>query len=223
MIALLAAFGDFLPLAVAVALTPVPVIAIVLVVARPAGAAAGTGFLAGWVASLSAVTLLLTFAVGEVDAPGVSMGAWLQIAIGLLLLAGAAGKWRTRPRGGDEPAVPAWMRPLGTAGPGRAAVFGVALGANPKNIALAAAAAAAMAYRDLSDLLAFAGAGLFVALGSSAVIGAVMLRCLGGTRGAERLDELKSFMLRNNSVIMMVLFVIVGLKILGDGLSELGT
>lgn len=223
MIGLLAAFGDFLPLAIAVALTPIPVIATVLVVARPDGARAGTAFLAGWVASLAALTLLLTFAVGELEGTRVAMGAWLQILIGLLLLAGAAGKWRSRPRGDEAPPVPGWMRPLSTAGPGRAAVFGVALGANPKNIALAAAAAAAIAYRGLSGPLALVAAALFVALGSASVIGGVLLRSLGGTRATMRLDELKSFMLRNNNVIMMVLFLLIGLKILGDGLAELGS
>lgn len=222
MIGLLAAFGDFLPLAIAVALTPIPVIATVLVVAQPRGAAAGTGFLAGWVASLSTVTLLLTFAVGEVEGTRFALGAWLQIVIGLLLLAGAVGKWRNRPRGDEEPPVPGWMRPLGSAGPGRAVVFGLALGANPKNIGLAAAAAAAIAYRGLSGPLALVAAALFVALGSASVIGGVVLRSFGGAPGARRLDGLKSFMLRNNHVIMMGLFLLVGLKILGDGLAELG-
>lgn len=220
---LLAAFGDFLPLAIAVALTPIPVIATVLVATQPAGPASGIAFLAGWVASLATVTLLLTFAVGEVEGTRFAMGAWLQILIGLLLLAGAVGKWRGRARGDEEPPVPAWMRPLTTAKPGAATLFGAALGANPKNIGLAAAAAATIAYRGLSGPLALVAAALFVALGSASVIGGVVLRTVGGERGAARLDGLKSFMLRNNDVIMMVLFLLVGLKILGDGLSELGS
>lgn len=223
MIGLLAAFGDFLPLAIAMALTPVPVIATVLVVARPDGTASGTAFLVGWVASLALVTLVLVFAAGEIEGSRFAMGAWLQILIGLVLLVAAAGKWRGRPRRNEEPPVPAWMRPLSTATPGRAALFGLALGVNPKNLALAVAAAAAIAYRGLVGASALIAAALFVALGSSSVIGGVVVRTFGGERGARRLDGLKTFMLRNESVIMMVLFLIVGLKIIGAGLAELGS
>ena len=222
MTGLLAVFGDFLPLAMAVALTPFPIVAVVLVLARPDGVAAGTGFLVGWVASLSALTLILTFAVGELDGFRLSMAAWLQVVVGLLLLATAVAKWRGRPRGDAEAPVPGWMRPLATAAPGRAAMYGVALGLNPKNLALTAAAAAGIAYRGLSGPMALGAAALYVALAASSVTGAVLARAFGGRRAAEGLEGLKLFMLRHNAVIMMVVFVFLGLKILGDGLAELG-
>lgn len=223
MTGLLAAFGDFLPLAMAVALSPVPIVAVVVVLARPAGVAAGTGFLAGWTGSLSALALLLTFAVGELEGFGLPTGAWLQIAVGLLLLAAAIGKWRGRPRRDEEPPIPGWMRPLATATPARAAMFGVALGLNPKNLALTAGAAAGIAYRGLWGPVALIAVALYVALASSSVIGAVLARAFGGKPAAERLERLKAFMLRHNNVIMMVVFLLVGLKILGDGLAELGS
>lgn len=224
MIGLLAAFGDFLPLGVAVALSPFPLVASIVVVAQPAGVAAGIGFLVGWVASLSALTVLLTFFIGEFSGFGLPTGgAWLQIAVGLLLVAAAVGKWVGRPRGDVEPVVPGWMRPLATAKPGRAAVYGLLLGVNPKNIALTAAAAAGIAYRGLWGPVALIAVALYVALASSSVIGAVLARALGGERAAVRLDALKAFMLRHNNVIMMVVFLFIGLKVLGDGLAELGS
>ncbi len=223
MIGLLAAVGDFLPLAFAIGLSPVPIVATVVVLARPDGPAAGTGFAAGWIASLSVVMLLLTFALGELDSFSLGLGAWLQIGLGLLLIGAAAAKWRSRPRDDAEPPVPGWMGSLASAGPGRAALFGGALGANPKNLALAAAAAASIGYRGLTGPLALIAAAVFVALSSATVIAAVLARTFGGHRGAARLEGIKTFMLRHNAVIMMVIFLLIGLKILGDGLGDLGS
>jgi hypothetical protein len=59
-------------------------------------------------------------------------------------------------------------------------------------------------------------------LAASSVIGAVLARAFGGRRAAESLEGLELFMLRHNAVIMMVVLVFLGLKILGDGLAELG-
>lgn len=220
---LLAAFGDFLPVALAVALGPFPIVAIVVVAAQPAGIAAGVGLLAGWAASLSALALLFTFAVGELDGLGLrNGGAWVQIAIGLLLVAAAVAKWRGRPRGDAAAPIPGWMRPLAAATPGRAALYGLALGANPKNIALTAAAAAGIAYRGLSGPAALVAVALYVALASSTMIGAILARALGGEPAARRLEGVKGFMLRHNAVVMMVVLLFLGLKILGDGLASLG-
>ena len=219
-----AAFGDFLPVALAVALGPFPIIAAVLVLAQPAGVAAGVGLLAGWAASLSVLSLVLTFAVGELDGFGLpNGGAWLRVVIGLLLVAAAVAKWRRRPRGTAEPPVPGWIRPLEAAEPARAALFGLVLGASPKNVALTAAAAAGIAYRGLSGPLALVAVTLYVALASSSMIVALLARALGGQSAAERLEGVKAFMLRHNAVVMMVVFLFLGLKILGDGLGELGS
>jgi threonine/homoserine/homoserine lactone efflux protein len=219
---MIAAIADLLPLALAAALSPFPVVAAVLVVGAPEGALAGVGFAIGWLAALGTLTLLLTFALGEAEGLAFSAGAWVQILIGLLLLAAAVKKWRSRPRGDDPVRVPAWMRPLEAAGPGRAAVFGALLGANPKNIALAAAAASSIAYAGLTGAPALAAAAIFVGLASLTVVGAVLARRLGGAGAAAGLESLKSFMLRNNSVIVMVVFLFLGVKILGDGLAALG-
>lgn len=223
MIGLLAAVGDFLPLAIAVALSPFPIVAVVILLARPDGLAAGTGFAAGWIASLGLVTLLLTFALGGLDGLGIAMAGWLQVLVGLLLLAAAAAKWSGRPRADEAAPVPRWMRPLATAAPSRTAMYGVALGANPKNLALAAAAASSIIERSLWGPVALIAAAIFVALGSLAVIGAVVARSLGGAQAVRRLETTQAFMLRYNNVIMMVIFLFLGLEVLGDGLAALGS
>jgi len=219
-IGLLGAVGDFLPLAAAVSLSPFPIVATTLVLARADGVAAGAALSAGWSASLATVTLLLTFAVGELD---FEVGAYVQIVVGLLLVAAGVAKWRGRTRGDDEPQVPGWMRALREGPPGRIVLYGLALGANPKNLALAAAAASSISTRGLGGATAFLAAAIFVALGSLFVIGAVAARALGGSGTLARLESVRVFMLRHNGVIMMVVLLFLGLKVLGDGLADIGS
>lgn len=94
--------------------------AIVLAVAGPAGAGK-SGSPATWV-------------------------SWVKIVLGVLLLLVAARQFRSRPRGGEEPDMPKWMTTIDKTTP--LAAFGLAAalsGANPKNLLLAVAGAAAIA------------------------------------------------------------------------------
>ena len=73
-------------------------------------------------------------------------GNWVRIVklvLGVLFLLLAAKEWRGRLRGGREPKLPRWMRTVGCVTPLGSAGLGIALSAaNPKNLLLAAVAAA---------------------------------------------------------------------------------
>jgi threonine/homoserine/homoserine lactone efflux protein len=132
-------------------------------------------------------------------------------------------KWRTRPRPGEAAKVPGWLASLDRATAGRALLFGAALGVNPKNIALAFAVGSSIVYRGLDGRDAVIAGLVFVLLGSTTVLGAVVGRRIGGQRAAGFLETVKQFMMQNNNVIIMVVFALIGLKILGDGLAALGS
>jgi hypothetical protein len=51
---------------------------------------------------------------------------------------------------------------------------------------------------------------------------AVIARFVGGERAAAPLEPLRQFMVDNNAVIMMIVLLLLGAKILGDGLTGLG-
>lgn len=220
---ILGAVGDFLPVAMALALSPFPIIAVVLLLGGLKGREGGVAFLVGWLAGLGALTAVLALAATGVDRVSMQLGAGMQILIGLALLGGAWRKWRTRPRAGAVAKLPGWTKSLDSASPQRAASIGAMLGGlNPKSIALAYAAAAAVAVRDLALVPAILSLVLFVLLGSSSVIAALCLHAFGGPAGAVRLESAKGFLLRNSNVIMMVVFLLAGMKVLGNGLGQLG-
>lgn len=218
------AIGDLLPSALAVALSPIPIVAVVLVLGAARARTAGPSFALGWIAGLLSVSVVVLLVVGsggdsDSDDPGLD---WLKIAIGALFLAMAAKQWAKRPREGEEPEEPSWMATVDSATPARAALLGAALsGANPKNLALTLAAAASIAEAGLDSADTAIATAVFVAVGSATVAGAVLFYLVDADRAARPLAALKRFMADNNAVIMMVVLLLLGAKLLGDGLAVL--
>lgn len=216
--------GELLPVALAVALSPIPIIAVVVVVGAPRARTAGPAFAVGWIVGLLAITALAVVVLGGGDGeahpePGID---WGQVVTGGVLILLAAKTWHGRPRSGEAPSMPSWMATLDSATTGRALLLGAALsGANPKNLAMAVAAAATIAQAGLErtdTVLTVAG---FVALGSCTVVGAVVASIAGGRRAEGALSAVREFMTANSAVIMMVVLLLLGSKLVGDGLGDL--
>ena len=86
-------------------------------------------------------------------------------------------------------------------------------------LTVAAAAAAAEAGIDTGqEAIALA---VFILIGTLGVGVPVVLYFALGERSRKLLDELKSWMSANNTVIMAVLILVIGAKLLGDGISGL--
>ncbi|MEU4365264.1 GAP family protein [Promicromonospora sp. NPDC023987] len=62
---------------------------------------------------------------------------------------------------------------------------------------------------------------VFAVVASAGVVTPVVIYFSMGARAAGVLDELKSWMIRNNAAIMAVLLLVLGAKMLGDGISTL--
>ncbi|MGZ6667398.1 MAG: GAP family protein [Solirubrobacteraceae bacterium] len=218
------AIGALLPSALAVALSPIPIIAVVLVLGAGHARTAGPTFALGWIAGLATVSIVVVLVLSggadsDSDDPGLD---WLKIAIGIVFLLMAAQQWTKRPEPGVEPEMPKWMATIDTATPPRAALLGATLsGANPKNLALTLAAAASIAEAGLDPGDTAIAVAVFIALGSVTVAGSVLFYLIDADRAARPLAAVKQFMSDNNAVIMMVVLLLLGAKLLGDGLAVL--
>ena len=219
------AIGGMLPAIMAIALTPLQLVGVVLVLGGRHGRAGGPAFVIGWLAALTAVTvvaILIVEKLGERDRTGTPLVHWLQLALGVLLLGTAIRLWQTRPHDGAESVTPKWLASIGEIGPLRAFVVGASMAlANPKILALVLAATASLAYLTLSSRQVVAVAILFVILGSSPIITLVIAHAIGGQATRARIELLKGFLLRNNNLILMVVFAMLGMSVLGNGVSGL--
>ena len=222
---LMEAVGQLLPAAVAVALSPIPIIAIVLMLGTPKARTNGPAFVAGWVAGLVVVMVVILFVAGGSDTSGTPSDTvnWFQVAIGVLFLgmarasSGAGARSRARRRRCRR----GW-RPSTRSSPAGRLGLGFLLSAvNPKNLALTASAAASIAQAGLSDGDQFAAALVFVIIGSVTVAGSVLFYLVATEKATPALASVKDFMAAHNAVIMMVILLILGVKILGEGLGGL--
>ncbi|MEK8229049.1 GAP family protein [Oerskovia sp. M15] len=102
--------------------------------------------------------------------------------------------------------------------------FGLAvlLGAvNPKNLLLVVSGAAAIAAATSEMADQFVALAVFVVVASLGVAAPVVIYLAMGTKAAALLDDLKAWMVQNNAVIMAVLLLVLGSKMVGDGISAL--
>jgi threonine/homoserine/homoserine lactone efflux protein len=218
------ALGNVLPLAVAIAIFPVPIIAVVLIIGSERGRAKGLAFVLAWCAGLGAVGAIVLLLGGVFDGSDAGEPAtWVNVlllALGLLLLAASVRQGRGRPGTGEETATPAWMRTIGEFTMAKAAGAGFALTAlNPKNVLLAAAAAAEIAEVGLPASQQVGVLVVFVLIASVGVVTPLVLFVALGDRSRELLDALEGWMARHNAVIMAVLFLLIGAKLIGDAVS----
>jgi MYXO-CTERM domain-containing protein len=222
------ALGDLLPLAVAVAIFPVPIIAVVLVLGSDRGTAKGLAFVLAWYVGLTAVGGIALVLGGVADASDEGEpGTWVNVlllGLGLLLLVAAVRQWRRRPSGGEETPTPGWMHTIDEFTIAKAGGAGFTLSAlNPKNLLLTVAAAAEIAEVGLPAVRQVAALLGFVLVASAGVLTPLVLALALGDRSQELLEGLRGWMARYNTVIMGLLFLLIGAKLIGDAVSGFST
>jgi hypothetical protein len=221
------AFGQMLPFALVIALSPIPIVAVIAMLFSQRAIANGIAFLVGWVVGVAGGLALLTWVaeagglLGSTDAPSTTIVV-LRFLLGALLLVAAVRKWRGRPRPGDTVAMPGWMARIEGIGPFGA--FGLAVllgGVNPKNLLMNVAAAAVLASEGLRGADRTVAIVLYTAVASSSVALAVGYRALAGERGAVTLERMRGWLAANDATVMSVLFLVFGVKLLGDTITGL--
>jgi threonine/homoserine/homoserine lactone efflux protein len=222
------AIGQILPLAIGVAVSPVPIIAIVLMLGTPQARSDGIAFAVGWILGLSVVgTIMLVVASGNETTSSGKPDTWvslLKLLIGVAFLLIAAKQWRSRPKPGQEAVMPKWMQTIDTFKAGKSFGGGVLLSAaNPKNLALTIAAAAAIAELGISNGQEAGAMAVFVAIGSVTIIAPLVIYFAMGDKATKTLEDIKGWLAANNAVIMTVLLLVLGAKLVGDAISGLSS
>lgn len=218
-----AAIGQILPFAIGVAISPIPIVALILMLFSSSAKSNSVAFTLGWVLGLALVGLIV-LAIGlESSNSGESdASATIKVVLGLLLLVAAVRQWRSRPRDGEEPEMPAWMNAIESFAPSKALGVGLLLsGANPKNLALTVGAAATISSAGLDSTDEYVTLAVYVLIASITIIAPVAYYLILGERADPPLAEAKGWLLANNNTVMFVLLLVFGFKLLGDGLAVL--
>lgn len=217
------AIDIILPVATAIALSPLPIIAVVLIAGSAGARIAGPMYLVGWVVGLVALAIAsaaITHLVGDIGPRGEIVLDWLSVLLGGLLLWAAANKWKTRPQGAEEPVTPKWLDALRQARPAVALLWGATMAVvNLKHVGLVLAAMASLAYVPLTSGEMILSTLLLVALSTVPVAAVVLASVVAGEATAPFLASVEEFLLRNNEVIVMTVLGLIGMVVLGQGLS----
>jgi threonine/homoserine/homoserine lactone efflux protein len=218
--------GQILPSAIGVAISPVPIIAVILMLFSKKARSNGPAFLGGWVLGLAVVgtVVLILAAAGKVSAGGAPSTASyvIKLLLGLLFLAMAARQWKSRPKEGEQPAMPKWMAGIDAFTTGKS--FGLAFllsAVNPKNLALTLAAALTIAQAGLSDGQEAAALIVFILIASLTVGIPVLYYLAAGAAAQKTLDGWKSWLLANNATVMVILLLVLGVMLVGQGFGGL--
>ena len=218
--------GHLLSLAAVVAISPVPIIAVTLLLLAPRARRTGAGFLAGWVAGIAGVTTVVLLLTGKPD-PGSSSrssaaAAWVELALGGLLLLLAAQQWRSRPTRGEEPGLPSWLGAIDRLTPARAGGLGLVLStANPKNLLVCVAAGLAIADGGLAGGQHAWSVVMFTGLAASTVAVQVVAYAVGRRRMAGPLESLRRWLTAHSATATATLLLLIGIVLVLQGLGPL--
>lgn len=216
--------GQLLPTAVGVMLSPLPIVGVILMLLSNKAKVNGPMFLLGWLAGLAIVVgAVVAFVnpdkLNRSNGDPSTFSGILHLALGVLLLLLAVKQLKGRPKKGEDPEMPKWMAKMQDASPIFAFGMGAFLsGLNPKNLIFDIAAAAAIVAGDLSSSQQIVAVVVFIILASLTIGIPVIWYLIAGDSAKAKLDTLRGYLVQYNWVIMCVLFLILGVKLIGQAL-----
>lgn len=220
---MLTVIGATLPTAVAIAVSPIPIIAVILMLMSPRAVRLSSAFALGWVVGILLSVTVFTLAADAVPAGTAESQPVLgtvQILLGVALLALGWGQWRSRPAPGTTAELPAWMGRIDQMSTISAIGLGFALAAaNPKNLLVAGAAGATIGREGLAPGQTLFVLLLFSVIAAATVLVPVLLAVLAPAAMSNILGNVRDWLAEYNTVIMMVLLVVLGMNVLGDGIG----
>lgn len=214
------AIGQILGNAVGVAISPVPIIAVILMLFSAAARRNGIAFAIGWVVGLGGAGAVV-LASGLTSSGGdPAAGGWGKVVIGALFMLLGVKQWRGRPAPGVEAPLPGWMAAVDEFSAAKAFGMAVLLAAvNPKNLGLTIAAAASIGAAGISSGQEYVVLAVYVLIAASTILVPVIGFVVLGDRLVPTLTSMKLWLSSNNATVMTVLFLVLGAKVLGDGLT----
>jgi len=216
--------AELFTIGIGVAISPLAIVAVILMATSGKGRTNGTAFTLGcYVFSVIFVSLcvLLGRSAGTDDADS---GAHVtvdivEIVLGVLLLVLAVLQWRGR----NHTGTPKWMSALDGMSIWQAFIAGILISGplSPKDLPLLIAAGGRISQSPLPAEEIIIVILIFAFIGVLAVTVPWLISVLSPTKVEARLSGVRDWLVAHHSVIMMILFLILGAKLIGSGVADL--
>jgi hypothetical protein len=223
---MLDAIGTVLPLIVAIALSPLAIASVVLMLLSSRPRAASFAFLVGFLVAVvvvSTAAFLLASVLPHSDDDTSISAPYLLLALGLAAIVLAVRQWRSRPKPGDELELPGWIAKVeGITAPSAFTLGAFFGGLKPKNLLLSVGVGVSV---EATAVTGAEAALVLVAVGlvsSLPIMVPVIVSLVALDRISDSLDRLRDWMVRNNSAMVGVILLLVGVLLIGKALGTFG-
>ncbi|MFB2598564.1 GAP family protein [Herbiconiux sp. P17] len=218
------ALGRLLPLAVALAISSVPILVTVLILLSPNSRRSAFPFLVGFVVGVAVVFTGCIALAQAIPAPVVrhpqqALGiALIVIGAALVALAVISG---VRGMHAEAVGVPRWMNLVSEFGPLRSIGLGLLLCFRPKSLLLCAAAGLTVRSDRLSLGELAVLVGVFTLIATSTVIAPIVVAAASPQHAQGWLTAMRHWIEKNSATVTTVILLIIGVVIVGDGITRL--
>ena len=212
---------DILPMAAGIALSPIPIAAVVSILLA-ADARKASAFLLGWTTGILAICLLVLFIPGLrlLNGDPTPLAGWLRVVLGAALLVVAWHKWQKRPAPDAKVEEPAFLARIDSYSGWKALILGVTLSVfNPKSFVLASASAMTIYEAKIVGQEKAAVIVVFALIASLSVALPIGFTWARRDTAQKMLEDLKDWLIANNTAVTVVLLVVFALLIIGSGLK----
>ena len=118
--------------------------------------------------------------------------------------------------------MPRWMSTIDDFGAGKSGGLAFLLSAiNPKNLALTIAAVSTIAGAGISTGEEIGVLAIYIAIASVTILLPVAMYLIMGQRAQESLESMKEWLIANNHTVVAIILLLLGAKLIGDGIGIL--
>jgi hypothetical protein len=217
--------GQLLPFMVAMALSTLPILVTVTILLTPSSGRSALAFLIGWLLGLFLLTGLLAVVLNAI--PRVTSRrnqqtiGWIEIVLGLSLL-GYCVVMMVRGRDAEtRTELPKWVRKVGTLKPIASFGLAVALNVRPKSLLIATSAGVILGAASLGLSESILVLLVFVVVSGSTVTVPIVLALANPTSMRRPLEATSQWIVRNGRTVTIVVALIIGTVVIGDGMTRL--
>jgi hypothetical protein len=219
------ALGGLLPIAVAVAFSSVPITVTILILLSPNRNRAALPFLVGWVIGVAAVVVLSTLFASTLPQPRrgpdpAIVVLWIVIGAALIVL-GVINLRRGSQSENKSTGLQGWLSRVDSFGILVSFSVAVLLNLRPKGLLLGIAAGLALHAASVNLNEALLLITIYTAIATSTVVVPIVASFLAPRRVEPKLIAARGWMTRNGRLLTSLMMFLVGVVILGYGLTQL--
>ncbi|MGP6172514.1 GAP family protein [Microbacterium sp. A204] len=216
--------ADLLTIGIGIAISPLAIVAVILMATSGKGRTNGTAFVLGCYAFavvFVGLCVLLGRSTGTEDT-GSDANLTVdivEIVLGVVLLVLAVLQWRNR----NHTGTPKWMSAVDGLSIWQAFLAGVLISGplSPKDLPLLIAAGGRVSQSRLPVQEIMIVILIFAFIGVLGVLIPWLISVISPSKVEARLSGVRDWLVANHAVIMMILFVILGAKLISSGIADL--